>query len=83
MADRLRSPGMSAESALVAREQLLQVWHTVEALPGKQRSVFLLRFVEEMELAEIATALGLHVGTVKSHLHRALTTVRKGMETKK
>jgi RNA polymerase sigma-70 factor (ECF subfamily) len=52
----------------------------VENLPGKQRSVFLLRFVEEMELPEIATAMGLHVGTVKSHLHRALAAVRKAME---
>ena len=47
------------------------MWDAVDNLPGKQRSVFLLRFVEEMELPEIATAMGLHVGTVKSHLHRA------------
>jgi RNA polymerase sigma-70 factor (ECF subfamily) len=80
MADRLRSPGLSAESSLVVREELLKVWDAVATLPGKQRSVFLLRFVEEMELSEIATAMGLHVGTVKSHLHRALAAVRKGME---
>jgi RNA polymerase sigma-70 factor (ECF subfamily) len=80
MADRLRSPGLSPESSLVVREELLQVWDTVATLSGKQRSVFLLRFVEEMELPEIATAMGLHVGTVKSHLHRALTAVRKAME---
>jgi RNA polymerase sigma-70 factor (ECF subfamily) len=55
----------------------------VDALPGKQRSVFLLRFVEGMELPEIATAMGLHVGTVKSHLHRALAAVRKTMERAK
>jgi RNA polymerase sigma-70 factor (ECF subfamily) len=80
MADRLRSPGLSAESSLVVREELLKVWDAVATLPGKQRSVFLLRFVEEMELSEIATAMGLHVGTVKSHLHRALAAVRTGME---
>jgi RNA polymerase sigma-70 factor (ECF subfamily) len=80
MADRLRSPGVSVEASMVAREELLRVWDAVENLPAKQRSVFLLRFVEEMELSEIATALGLHVGTVKSHLHRALGSVRKGME---
>jgi RNA polymerase sigma-70 factor (ECF subfamily) len=83
MADRLRSPGLSAESSLVVREELLKVWDAVATLPGKQRSVFLLRFVEEMELSEIATAMGLHVGTVKSHLHRALAAVRKGMENTK
>jgi len=83
MADRLRSPGLSAESFLVVREELVKVWDAVDTLPGKQRSVFLLRFVEEMELSEIATAMGLHVGTVKSHLHRALAAVRKGMENTK
>jgi RNA polymerase sigma-70 factor (ECF subfamily) len=55
----------------------------VAALPGQQRSVFLLRFVEEMELPEIANAMGLHVGTVKSHLHRGLAAVRKAMEKTK
>ena len=83
VADRLRSPGLSAESSLVVRQELVKVWDTVAALPGKQRSVFLLRFVEDMELSEIALSLGLHVGTVKSHLHRALATVRKGMEKTK
>jgi RNA polymerase sigma-70 factor, ECF subfamily len=83
MADRLRSPGLSPESFLQVRQELVKVWDTVATLPGKQRSVFLLRFVEEMELPEIATAMGLHVGTVKSHLHRALAAVRKAMERKK
>jgi RNA polymerase sigma-70 factor (ECF subfamily) len=83
VADRLRSPGLSAESALVVREELGKVWQAVEALPGKQRSVFLLRFVEDMELSDIADSLGLHVGTVKSHLHRALASVRRGMEKAK
>jgi RNA polymerase sigma-70 factor (ECF subfamily) len=80
IADRLRSPGLSPETSLMIREELRGVWDAVETLPGKQRSVFLLRFVEEMELPEIATAMGLHVGTVKSHLHRALAAVRKAME---
>ena len=80
LADRLRSPGLSPETSLVVREELVKVWDAVEKLPGKQRSVFLLRFVEEMELPEIATAMGLHVGTIKSHLHRALAAVRKAKE---
>jgi RNA polymerase sigma-70 factor (ECF subfamily) len=80
MADRLRSPGLSPETFLMVREELREVWDTVATLPGKQRSVFLLRFVEEMELPEIATAMGLHVGTVKSHLHRALAAIRRAME---
>jgi RNA polymerase sigma-70 factor, ECF subfamily len=80
LADRLCSPGISPETSLVVREELLKVWDAVDKLPGKQRTVFLLRFVEEMELPEIAAAMGLHVGTVKSHLHRALAAVRKAKE---
>jgi RNA polymerase sigma-70 factor (ECF subfamily) len=80
MADRLRSPGLSPETHLQVRQELVKVWDTVATLPGKQRSVFLLRFVEEMELPQIAAAMGLHVGTVKSHLHRALSAVRKAKE---
>jgi RNA polymerase sigma-70 factor, ECF subfamily len=80
IADRLRSPGLSPETFLMIKEELRQLWDTVATLPGQQRSVFLLRFVDEMEVLEIATAMGLHVGTVKSHLHRALTAVRKAME---
>jgi RNA polymerase sigma-70 factor (ECF subfamily) len=83
IADRLRSPGLSPETFLMVKEELRQLWDTVATLPGQQRSVFLLRFVEEMEVLEIATAMGLHVGTVKSHLHRALTAVRKAMEGSK
>jgi RNA polymerase sigma-70 factor (ECF subfamily) len=67
----------------VVREKLVKVWDAVDALPDKQRSVFVLRFVEEMELPEIAIAMGLHVGTIKSHLHRGLAAVRKAMEKKR
>ena len=45
-------------------------------LPPQQRAVFLLRFAEEMSLDEIARTLGLRVGSVKSHLFRALGTVK-------
>jgi RNA polymerase sigma-70 factor, ECF subfamily len=83
IADRLRSPEHSPEGFLMLKEELQQLWDTVATLPDKQRSVFLLRFVEEMDVLEIAKAMGLQVGTVKSHLHRALTAVRKGMERNK
>jgi RNA polymerase sigma-70 factor (ECF subfamily) len=45
-------------------------------LPERQRTVFLLRFVEEMELLEIAAVTGLTEGAVKVHLYRALRSVR-------
>jgi len=49
----------------------------IAALPEKHQQVVLLRFYEEASLPEIATALGLSVGTVKSRLHHALEKLRK------
>lgn len=66
----------SIEQQLVAHEQVEQVWKAVKDLSGRQRTVFLLRYVEDMELAEIAQSTGLSEGTVKAHLSRALAKVR-------
>jgi RNA polymerase sigma-70 factor (ECF subfamily) len=46
-------------------------------LPEAQREVLLLRFIEDMSLLEIATALEIPTGTVKSRLHHALKAVRQ------
>jgi RNA polymerase sigma-70 factor (ECF subfamily) len=80
IAERLRAPGLTPEASLLVKEQVKGLWATVDKLSSKQRSVFLLRFVEELELSEIAVAMGMNVGTVKSHLHRALSAVRSTME---
>jgi RNA polymerase sigma-70 factor (ECF subfamily) len=74
--DWLPSGERSAEQKMMAREQVAHVWRAVDGLSGRQRTVFLLRFVEEMELREIAEATGLSEGTVKAHLSRALRRVR-------
>jgi len=66
----------STEAALIAREQLELVWQTVAELSERQRTVFLLRFVEELELADIAAITGLPISTVKTHLYRSLATIR-------
>lgn len=76
MANHLRSSGSSPEGMLLAREQALQVHQAMEELSNNQRTVFLLRFIEEMELAEISEAMGMPVNTVKTHLHRAVKAVR-------
>ena len=72
----------SPESILAREQQVAAVWMAVDRLPEKQRCVFLLRFVEEMDILEIATATGMKEGTVKTHLFRALGTVRKRMESR-
>ncbi len=74
--DWLPSGERSAEQQLIAREKVAQVWEVVARLSGRQRTVFLLRYVEDLELADIARATGLSEGTVKAHLSRALSKVR-------
>jgi RNA polymerase sigma-70 factor (ECF subfamily) len=78
----LPSGARSAEQMLLAREQVGQVWKAVEGLSERQRTVFLLRYVEEQELSEIASITGLSEGTVKAHLSRALARVRTELRAK-
>jgi len=72
----LPSGESSIEQQLLARERVKQVWTAVKGLSERQRTVFLLRYVEEQELSEIAAATGLSEGTVKAHLSRAVGRVR-------
>ena len=50
----------------------------LDALPERQRAVVALRHYQEMSLEEIARALDMRIGTVKSTLHRALARMREG-----
>ena len=50
------------------------------SLPRRQRDVLLLHAVAELEYAEIAAALGIPLGTVRSALHRARAKVRAALE---
>jgi RNA polymerase sigma-70 factor, ECF subfamily len=52
------------------------------ALPEAQREVLLLRFMDGLSLAEIASAMDLPLGTVKSRLHNALQTLRQDERTR-
>jgi len=79
----LPSGERSAEQQLLARERVRQVSKVVAELSERQRSIFLLRYVEEMELGEIARATGLSEGTVKAHLSRAVTRVRAELGEKR
>jgi RNA polymerase sigma-70 factor (ECF subfamily) len=74
--DRHTSP----EQMAAAKQQVKNIWRAAGRLSGKQRTVFLLRFVEDMELLEIAAITGMKEGTVKTHLFRALKSVRAAIE---
>jgi RNA polymerase sigma-70 factor (ECF subfamily) len=75
----LLSSESSPEQRASAREQVRLVWRVVDKLSERQRTVFLLRFVEELSLSEIARATGMQEGTAKAHLSRARTRVRAAL----
>ena len=53
----------------------------IKTLPRRQREVVVLRFTDDLKVADIAATLGLAEGTVKKHLHRALATLRQLLES--
>jgi RNA polymerase sigma-70 factor (ECF subfamily) len=69
-----RMPTPEAQAALT--ERVAAVWDAATKLPQQQRTVFALRFKDDLDLLEIAAATGLKEGTVKTHLFRALKSVR-------
>jgi RNA polymerase sigma-70 factor (ECF subfamily) len=77
ISDWIPDTAVSAETACLQRERVKEIWKAVDELSRQQRTVFILRFVEELELAEIAETTGMNTSTVKSHLYRALRVVRE------
>jgi RNA polymerase sigma-70 factor (ECF subfamily) len=77
VAEWLPDPTSSQEQAVMISEQLAAVWAATGALSNRQRTVFLLRFVEDMDIGDIAMATGLTTNAVNVHLFRAVRAVRK------
>jgi RNA polymerase sigma-70 factor (ECF subfamily) len=73
-------PQQSPEMRALVNQQVQSIWTAAAILPLRQRTVFLLRFVEDMDLLEIAEVTGMKEGTVKAHLFRALQSVRARLE---
>lgn len=65
------APGPQGDPALRAR-----IGRAVDRLPGGQREVFVLVHLEGFTVEETAALTGRAPGTVKSHLHRALASLR-------
>ena len=70
-------PSIDDASARTADRDLLD--SILRRLPADQRVVVVLRYYFDLELADIATTLGIPVGTAKSRLHRAGSVMRTAM----
>jgi len=74
---------LSAESASdsVLRIQLLtRIDNAVAQLPARQREAFLLRYWEELDVAETAAIMGCSEGSVKTHCSRAVHALAKSLQ---
>jgi RNA polymerase sigma-70 factor (ECF subfamily) len=76
----LASPRERADVAAERRRLAAAIQSGVAALPAAQRAVFVLREYHDLEYAEIAAALELDLGTVKSRLSRARIALRAHLE---
>jgi len=75
--DWLPDRSISPEERASINEQVQAVWDATRNLSERQRTVFLLRFVEDLNINEIAQASGLTENAVNVHLFRAVRAIRK------
>lgn len=81
LTDRIEDVALAArepspEYAAIERETLRRIWSAFHRLSDRQREVFVLRHLEGWTTEEVAAALNLRAGSVKSHLFRAVRELR-------
>jgi RNA polymerase sigma-70 factor (family 1) len=82
VAELIRQQGLEQDSGSLQMEyqELEQKLNAViDALPARQKEVYLLHRVEGLKYAEIAEQLGLSVNTIENHMARALSAIRTNM----
>jgi len=74
---------MAAPPTQSAQHGLEDLRVVLAAIPEIHREVLLMRYVDDMSLAEIATALSIPLGTVKSRIHNALKMLAEDERAKR
>lgn len=65
------------------RAQTLQLIEAeIQDLPARQREAFLMRYWEDMDVAETASAMGCSQGSVKTHCFRAVAALSKALRAR-
>ncbi len=72
----------SAQDATERAQILRQIEVEIRELPGRQREAFLMRYWEEMDVAETAAAMGCSEGSVKTHCSRAVHALSKALSAR-
>ena len=70
----------SAEYGALVRLERSAVVEALRKLPGRQREAIVLRYYADFSEAEVATAMGISRGAVKSHTARAMAALRADLE---
>ncbi|SMG46925.1 RNA polymerase sigma factor, sigma-70 family [Paraburkholderia susongensis] len=77
------SAGAESNEQKLEREQVLQlIDDEIRKLPARQREAFLMRYWEDMDVAETAAAMGCSEGSVKTHCSRATHTLAQALKAK-
>ena len=76
------SSDTSPEDRAASSQQRRLLHRAIGELPAKQRVAFTLRYLEELSVEEVAAAMGVETGTVKSHLFRATQRVRSAVQAR-
>jgi RNA polymerase sigma-70 factor (ECF subfamily) len=72
----------SAADSVSRAQILLAIEAEVVTLPARQREAFLLRYWEEFDVAETASAMGCSEGSVKTHCSRAVHALAKALKAR-
>jgi RNA polymerase sigma factor (sigma-70 family) len=80
---RLRTPAArhedSSEQAVILREDHREVLAALAGLPGRRREAIVLRYWLDLSEREIAEAMGVSPGTVKSSVSRGLAALAQAL----